>query len=157
MSFSLCTIWVNIFYTSGSSKTISSEAWYWLVKSWYDSFMPLIRSTSNIISIISLYYKAKLNFFAGSKTSLKILHFRTTSASTICLFFPSDFAPMLWSIRNKIFYVLDENSKLVKKNSHALYHMTNPSKAVGFSRFYLLALKLKTVFQSSPVFLLYFS
>ena len=78
--------------------------------------MPLIRSTSSIISIISLYYEAKLNFFAESKTSLKILHFRTTSASTICLFFPSNFEPMLWSIRNKTFYVLGENSKLSQEN-----------------------------------------
>ena len=83
--------WFNNFLTRGGSKTLSDDAWNLLAKSWYDCFMSSICSTSRIKST-SLYCEASLKFLAESKMSMKILHFRSTSASTIYLLSPSKVA-----------------------------------------------------------------
>ena len=72
-----------------------------------------------------------------SKMSMKILHFRGTSTSTICLLFPCNVAlshcfeisEMTLSVR--MTYVLAENF-ILNKTRHDLYYMTDLMRVVGF-------------------------
>ena len=92
--------------------------------------------------------------------SIKILHFRRTSDSTICLLFLSNVAlPKCFEVSEMAFPMLDVNSEISNKTSRASYRMADPLRGVGLCWFYLLVFKLMDVFQifMKQVKLSYFS
>ena len=136
----------NGFFIRGSSKLFLVKLETYRLKVDLTSSCHRLVQQAELCQFLVL--RGSLNIFEKSKMSIKILHFRRTSASTICLFFFSNVAlRQCFKVSKMAFSMIEVNSEIVNKTSHASYHMTDLFRGMELCWFYLLVSKLMDFFQ----------